>query len=90
MWKLVDIGFNIEGFNEYRIARRNSVSYLAPELFLDEPQYAPTTDLWALGCVLHELAFGRARFRGRQDVERYAHLARSSFHRVAPSSMENK
>ena len=36
--------------------------YMAPELFSDEGVYSFASDMWALGCVLFELATGKPPF----------------------------
>ena len=35
---------------------------MAPELFSDEGVYSFASDMWALGCVLFELATGKPPF----------------------------
>lgn len=36
--------------------------YMAPELFSDDGVYSFYSDMWALGCVLYELATGKPPF----------------------------
>jgi serine/threonine-protein kinase ULK4 len=36
--------------------------YMAPELFADDGVYSFYSDMWALGCVLYELATGKPPF----------------------------
>ena len=36
--------------------------YTAPELFQDEGMYSYKSDLWALGCIMYELAVGQVPF----------------------------
>jgi len=43
---------------------RGTEGYRAPELHTGDHVYSTKTDIWALGCVLHELAFGKQAFKG--------------------------
>jgi serine/threonine-protein kinase ULK4 len=36
--------------------------YMAPELFSDDGVYSFYSDMWALGCILYELATGKPPF----------------------------
>jgi serine/threonine protein kinase len=68
MWKIADFGFVSQVSSKRSIrassAVRGTDGYRAPELQTDEPRYSTKTDIWALGCVLHDLAFGRPAFKG--------------------------
>ena len=62
MWKLADFGLTSEGtsvnirMTEYA---RGSPGYRAPELLLEDNQsYTNKVDIWAMGCILHELVLG--------------------------------
>eukprot|EP00730_Choanoeca_flexa_P001469 TRINITY_DN10648_c0_g1_i3.p1 TRINITY_DN10648_c0_g1~~TRINITY_DN10648_c0_g1_i3.p1 ORF type:complete len:732 (+),score=226.70 TRINITY_DN10648_c0_g1_i3:156-2351(+) len=44
-----------------------TVGYMAPEVLLPQVPYTYTSDLFSLGCVLHELLTGRTPFRYRND-----------------------
>ena len=41
---------------------------MAPEFF-NKNSYEPSVDVWALGCVFHEMLFGNVYFTGRSLVE---------------------
>mmetsp|Transcript_12875 Transcript_12875/g.19950 ORF Transcript_12875/g.19950 Transcript_12875/m.19950 type:complete len:122 (+) Transcript_12875:270-635(+) len=43
--------------------------YMAPELFADDGVYSFYSDLWALGCVLYELATGKPPFAATEVTE---------------------
>mmetsp|Transcript_60307 Transcript_60307/g.111866 ORF Transcript_60307/g.111866 Transcript_60307/m.111866 type:complete len:297 (-) Transcript_60307:52-942(-) len=44
--------------------QQGTPQYMAPELFQDCAAYSAASDLWALGCVLHEMLAGRSPFHG--------------------------
>ena len=43
-------------------AKRGTPCYMAPELFQEGAPHSFASDLWALGCVLYELAAGHPPF----------------------------
>jgi serine/threonine protein kinase len=50
---------------------RGTASYRAPELLGEDAGFTNKVDIWALGCVLHELATGRVAFREDWTVRQY-------------------
>jgi serine/threonine-protein kinase ULK4 len=42
--------------------KRGTPSYMAPELFQEGAPHSYASDLWALGCVLYEMAAGHPPF----------------------------
>eukprot|EP00927_Polykrikos_kofoidii_P079150 TRINITY_DN7594_c0_g2_i1.p1 TRINITY_DN7594_c0_g2~~TRINITY_DN7594_c0_g2_i1.p1 ORF type:complete len:1431 (-),score=274.40 TRINITY_DN7594_c0_g2_i1:55-4347(-) len=44
------------------LPRRGTPHYMAPELFQEGGMHSFASDLWAFGCVLHELSVGRPPF----------------------------
>lgn len=60
MWKLADFGLTSEGTsNDAQKTQhaRGTGGYRAPELLVEDAAvYSKKTDIWTLGCILHELA----------------------------------
>lgn len=51
---------------------RGTPGYRAPELFSDQkPQFSNRSDIWALGCILHELTTGRPVFANDYETFRF-------------------
>lgn len=42
--------------------------YMAPEMFAQTPQYTLSVDVWALGCLMYIVLFGRFPFYTDEDV----------------------
>ena len=51
---------------------RNTIQYIAPELFNLHGIYSYTSDIWALGCILYELSHGYHPFQ-ISDTTTYTH-----------------
>lgn len=74
-WKIADFGLTMEatskGFHTTEFAR-GSVGYRAPELINDERHYNNKSDIWSLGCILHELATEQKAFTTDLKLLSYA------------------
>jgi hypothetical protein len=63
---------------------RGTPGYRAPELFAtDNPNYNNRCDIWALGCILHELSTGQRLFTNDYAVALYANAPLDSPHEVS-------
>jgi serine/threonine protein kinase len=51
---------------------RGTPSYRAPELLAEHPTFSDESDIWALGCILFELAAKRKAFSSDWEVHDYA------------------
>ena len=76
MWKIADFGLTSAGTSkraQTTIYSRGTCSYRAPELIADEKStYTNKVDIWALGCILYELAFGKKAFVDDLAVYQYS------------------
>jgi len=75
-WKIADFGFTSEGtasrFHTSKDAR-GTPSYRPPELLQDGKRvFNNKVDIWALGCILHELVVRRKAFPGDWAVHRHS------------------
>jgi len=50
--------------------------YRAPEILLGEKHYLPTVDIWALGCIMAELATGKPLFTGEHEIHQLFNIFR--------------
>jgi len=66
LWKIADFGFVAHCSSNLRNKpsenQRGTDGYRAPELLGKTPEYSFKTDVWSLGCVLYEVAFGTVAF----------------------------
>jgi serine/threonine protein kinase len=76
VWKLTDFGISGEGTSQRGVRTvfsRGTASYRAPELLRKESTFTNKVDIWALGCVLHDLAYGKVMFSDDWAVVQFAH-----------------
>ena len=75
-WKIADFGTAAEksslGNPKMTLGRRGTGGYRAPELFDDHPTYTTQSDIWGLGCILHELVTFQLAFHEDWNVRDYA------------------
>ena len=75
-WKIADFGTTAEksssGNPKTTLGRRGTGGYRAPELFADHPTYTTQSDIWGLGCILHELVTFQRVFHEDWNVRDYA------------------
>ena len=60
--KLTDLTKKNEETGEENKPKSGTPYYMAPELFSDDGVYSFYSDMWALGCVMYELATGKPPF----------------------------
>jgi len=72
LWKIADFGLSAEGSTKHSIQTgqaRGTGGYRAPELLNEQDaKFTKKVDIWALGCILYELAMKTRAFRGDWDV----------------------
>jgi serine/threonine protein kinase len=63
-WKLTDFGISAEATSNMisTSLSRGTGGYRAPELLKEDPKFGRSVDIWALGCVLYEVAMGKKPF----------------------------
>lgn len=76
-WKIADLGITKEGSTE--TSRETfkalcSAGYCAPEFITAPypPKYTNRVDIWALGCIVHELSTAQKTFENNFDIETFA------------------
>jgi serine/threonine protein kinase len=75
-WKLTDFGFTSEGISSAKttLYGRGTSGYRAPELLDFRPgkiQFSNRSDIWALGCIFHEIIHGRRLFENDFETFKY-------------------
>lgn len=80
-WKIADFGLTTEATSKRahttRYAR-GTPSYRAPELLKEDSKYNNKVDIFAMGCILFELATGRKAFRDDFSIHEYS-ISHSEF-----------
>lgn len=64
-WKITDFGLTAEGTSRRAYTTqwsRGTESYRGPELLREGAVVSMRSDIWALGCILYELLFGKKAF----------------------------
>jgi serine/threonine protein kinase len=73
-WKLADFGLTSEGTSRRQVDTQNSngsPSYRAPELLSEPSYFVNKTDIFAFGCIFHELITARKAFANDDAVLAY-------------------
>jgi serine/threonine protein kinase len=73
-WKITDFDFTKDGKCKEMHSTENARGtdcYRAPEL-VKSGKVGTTSDIWALGCIIHALVSGRTAFNGDTDVWNYS------------------
>jgi serine/threonine protein kinase len=74
-WKLTDFGsalLDIPENGQTIKHRLGTAIYRSPELAADQPTVSKMVDIWALGCIIYELACRRKAFEAEWDVFEYS------------------
>ena len=61
--------------------------YRGPELLTGETQYGKPVDVWAIGCMLPEMASGAPLFPGESDIDQLFHIMRC-FGQLPPNLLD--
>lgn len=95
-WKIADFGLTSEGGSKTFLASqlgRGTESYRAPEL-VTQKEYNNTVDIWAIGCILYELATFKKAFSNDFEVYEYSkgqisfEIVLDGFDEASATSME--
>jgi serine/threonine protein kinase len=65
LWKIADFGLTSEGTSHNLRSTKSgggTTGYRAPELLGDRRHYNNKSDIWPIGCILHELTTGKKAF----------------------------
>jgi serine/threonine protein kinase len=77
-WKIADFGLSAKAESKRAyttVYSRGTSCYRAPELLAEHAAFTNRVDIWALGCILHELATGKVAFHQDWAVREYFYSA---------------
>ena len=75
LWKISYFGLTAQGTSKGAITTkysRGTEGYRAPELLFDDPKFTNKVDIWALGCILYELAARKKAFNSDLQVRDFS------------------
>jgi serine/threonine protein kinase len=75
VWKITDFGFTTvdrSGEAIHTVHCRGTVGYRAPELLKDDSNYTKSVDIWAIGCILYEVATRKMAFPSEDELRMLA------------------
>ena len=73
-WKITDFGLTAEGTSRRAQTTkysRGTSSYRAPELLKEQATYTNKVDIWALGCIFHDVIYLKKAFKDDYRVMHY-------------------
>jgi cytohesin len=88
LWKLADFGISSKTVTSALSTQlqRGTQGYRAPELLCEKPRYTIEVDIWALGCIMYELATGNHLFQNDYAVLWYSEVPDKALESVPSGS----
>lgn len=87
-WQIGDFGLTVAGTSAHPITTKEAKGtncYRAPELLREDSKYNNKVDIWAIGCIVYELATQQMAFRNDFDTREAASL--SEFKTILPEAV---